>query len=345
MLSLIAALALQDPAAGADPARRALDYLASKQAESGEIQIQGNGVFGNKDAANVMTTALAGLAFLASGEPAYQKNIDRVTGWLTKVVQERLPNKGVNGDTWPAALATLYFSHLFERDRGEAARRPLEALVAFLTRQQSRSGGWSLGYTRGFVTETQTDLTAAVNLCIVALGRAKEAGVEVDEAVFERSRGFFEKTYRPAGWFNYMLSRDNGEPRWGRSVASVLALMHLGEADSEKYKATLEFARANMDKVMSHHVPHLHMLLCANVYRAMGEEDWKAFRGMHFEKILARQREDGSVASMFEMDKKIMMSYWTDHNFGSPYATALFALLVQVEKGKVRLAPRPGNWY
>jgi hypothetical protein len=142
------------------------------------------------------------------------------------------------------------------------------------------------------------------------------------------------------GFFNYMIKRDNGEPPQGRAAAGLLALKAVGAFDSERHAPVVEFVRKNIDKLASHHVPHIHLWLAANAFYELGGDDWKQFRSTYFEKLAGRFRDDGSVESAVEFNKKYMMEMWTDHHFGSPYATAATLLTLFVPAQKVRLLPR-----
>lgn len=328
MISIAFALLLQDSSGTA--LKKALDYLETKIDDKGRIAIEGDGVFGNKEAGHVMTTALAGLAFFAADRKAA---LGKVQAYLKSAAAERLKAKKINGDTWPAALLALFFAHAGDKES-------LQTCVDFLVEQQSAQGGWSLGNTQGFMTEDNHNLTAAVNLCVIALARAREAGAKVPDEVFERSRSFLDKTLNDRGFFNYMLSRDNGEPPQGRAVAGLLALKSIDQFDATRHAAVVEYARQNLERAASHHVPHIHLFLAAHLYRSLGADDWKKFRDLYFPMMAARQREDGSVKGAVEFNKKFMMSMWTDHHFGPPYATAALALILLTESGKIRLIPQ-----
>ncbi len=323
MLNLMLALLLQDAA----PLKKALDYLETRIDERGRVAIEGDGVFGHKEAGHVMTTALAGLALWGDGR---REAVARISKYLKGMVTDRLTGKLVNGDTWPAALCALFFAHAKDPEA-------LQECVDMLVRQQSPQGGWSLGNTQGFMTEDQRNLTAAVNLCILALARAKEAGAKVPDEVFDRSQGFLDKVRNNRGFFNYMLKRDNGEPPQGRAAASLLALKAMGKFDAEKDAAAVEYVRKNLDKLASHHVPHIHLWLAAYVMKELG--DAKKFEELYVPMMTARQQKDGRVEGAVEFNKKFMMEMWTDHHFGPPYATAAMALILQVPAGKIRLLP------
>ncbi|MBI4564770.1 MAG: hypothetical protein HY716_08790 [Planctomycetes bacterium] len=329
-----------------DAVKHALEFLTQHQDESGRIPMEKTGKRGAnftnmfKQAGDVMTTSLAGLAFLGAGNTTtagpHREQVAKIKQYLSD-----LPRRRVNGDTWPAALALIFYSALHQKEKDAASKESMAKLVAFLSKQQSKQGGWSLGRAQGFMTEDTRNLTAAVNVCIFALGWARAAGAEVNPEVFERSKRFLEKTYRDDGWFNYMIKRDNGEPREGRAVAGLLALHYLGAAQEEKFAATYTFARRNMERVTSHHVPHLHLLLAGFAYRLLGAEDWEKFAQVFFDKLIACQGEDGGAKALFKFDRKIMMTIWTDHSFGPNYATAVLAALLQVPR--YQFAPAPSK--
>ena len=322
----------------------ALKYLVSRQEKSGSIPaIMKKNEFSVllKNSANVMTSALAGLALFAGGnsekEGPYSDNVKKLNEHLVAIIKDKLTKKKIEGDTWPAALCAIYFAHLHEKDKkDEKIKETLDILVKFLVKQQTKKGGWSLGYSKSFFTESP-DLTAAVNLVIIALAKAKSAGVEIDDAVFEKSRKYYAKVANKKGFFNYKIEQDNGEPNQGRSIVSLFDLILLGMDKEEKYKKSFELGRKNLKSAASHHVPHLHLLLSGLTFFSLGKDDWNNFIGHYYEGIIKNQAKEGNIHQIIKFDKKIMMQSVTDHIFGDTYATACFALLLQIPDGKIRL--------
>jgi hypothetical protein len=318
---------------------KALDFLARKLDKKGSLRVPRgqnlNDMLGG--AGDIMTTALAGLAFIANGSTTgsgkYKEQLARIKEYLLKIATKDIPKRRVNGDTWPAALTALFLAHIYEKEKDEKSELALKSLVKFLTKQQSKDGGWSLGNTQGFMTETQNNLTAAVNLCIISLAKVKSVGIDVEDKVFKRSAKFYEKMLMKDGWFNYKIEdgkNPHPEPRQGRSIAALLALKCLGEDQDKRYEKAYEYARKNIKQVASHHLPHLHMMLGGFSYFYMGKEDWLKFVDVYFKKIIARQKDNGSVKSLIDHNPRFMMTSWYDHNFGDVYATANLALILQI---------------
>lgn len=324
--------------------KQALDYLSKNQDEKGRLRMVKTGSRGAnftglfQQAGDVMTSSLAGLAFIAAGSSStsgpHAEQVKKIKEYLSD-----LPERKVNGDTWPAALALMFFSAHHQKEKDPASKESMDKLVAFLEKQQSKKGGWALGNAQGFISEDARNLTTSVTVCVFALGWARVAGAEVNQEIFDRSREYLTTTYREEGWFNYMIKRDNGEPKEGRAVAGLLALHYVGAAKEEKFAATYEFARKNIAKVTSHHIPHLHLLMAGFAYRLMGPDDWAKYAETFFEKSIACQKEDGGAKDLFKFDKEIMMDIWTDHSFGPNYATAILATLLQVPRFQYAPAP------
>ena len=169
------------------------------------------------------------------------------------------------------------------------------------------------------------------------------AGFRVDDRVFKILKSYYPLITERNGSFKYDKHNHFAhEPREGRSIASILALMNLGVDVAKKHPVSLKYARANIEKTMTHHTPSVHMTLCAFTFHALGEKDWKAYVKTYFRKLIARQREDGSLDKVWDPPKKLVMQP-NDLAWGATYATAHFALILQIAGKRVSFYKQGGG--
>jgi len=324
---------------------KSLDYLASKQQSSGVIPIDANGYSG-KEAGNIITSSLSTLAFMNDEEGKYEKVLKNLKNYLYDASINKIQTKEVNGNTWPAAFTVIAFCHILEKEiaakkdkEQKRSRKALKTLVKFLVNQQTPKGGWSLGKTTIWTLGSK-HMTASVNIVIIALSRAKSVGMKIDDSVFDKTKKYYSKAvytrkdktfflYKP-GYYTYKLI-------YGRTAGAILALKSMGEFDKNvKYAKAAKFLSKNIDKIFCHHVQQFHLMIGGYLYHNLGKEQWLNFVKMYYDKLLKRQRKDGSLKDCVDQDFQGIIPSWTDHSFGSTYATAVFALILQTPLQKTK---------
>jgi len=330
---------------------RALDYLAAQQQEDGSFPAKRASlryVRSDRHVVQVMTAALAGLAFRAEGSSAtsgrYSGAIQGVERYLRLRVEEILAADpvlagGGGGPIYSTALSLLFFTHLYERTRNSENAGSVKALVRYLSGRVGSEVGksaWQRGKDTGAVWYV-SGVTALLNLTVIALVRAAAAGFRVEDGFLDLARSYYRDIAERNGSFKYDIDgMFPTEPRQGRSVAALLALKGLGCLLQEEYASALAYARKNVDRTMAHHTPSLHMTLGAFAFHALGAEDWEKFAVAHMAKLVFRQQEDGRLETIWDEDRGLMMQP-NDLEWGPNYATANFALIVQIPRGYVRL--------
>ena len=329
---------------------KALDFIACRQTKEGCIPAQNMGLIyvkTDRNVTHVWTTALGGLAFLASGTTQttgpYRTQIALARRFLQKSVDEILKASprlagGGGGPIYSVALSLQFFTHIYEREKDADAKRTIEALITYLAAcvgdKVSRSC-WQKGIDDGTVCYV-SGVTALLNSTILALARARAAGFEVPDRVWNMAQDYYAKYWETNGSVKY--DQDNmfpEEPRWGRSITALLALKAMGVDGKDAFKPAYKFARENIGRTMSHHTPSMHMTLCAHAFRAFGADDWKTYVATYHEKLIARQKEDGSLEKIWDYDATLMMTP-NDTLLGATYATVNFALILQVPLGHVQ---------
>ncbi len=349
--------------------KKALDFLAGKQTEEGEIPAEIMKmnkkplayVSTDKTVSQVMTTAITGLGFLANGSTPtsgdYRERIKLIQGYLEKKLNDIFKLKGIGaggGPAYSACLSLLFFTHIFEKEKDEQSRKLVPELVKYVSDRIGTKIGnstWSGGGNNNVIWFVSGQ-TSLANLCVISLARAKAAGFEVKDEVFDLMKTYYPMIVEKAG-AKYKGANVEGtmkydkhnnfpnEPRRGRSISALLALECLGIHNDEQYKLTFDLARKNYDKTETHHVPSLQTTLCAFTYHHFGEDDWKKFIAANYEKLLGNQKEDGSLEKLWNAEQlKAQNPEQTmqpnDTAFGETYATANFALVLQVATGNVK---------
>lgn len=350
MILAILALLAQDAVKPAEAAKKALDFLVAQQKEDGSIPANKpplTYVKTDRSVIDVLTSGFTGLALLAGGSTTsagpYQKNLAGIRDYLRKSLEEILAVKprragGGGGPIYSAAVGLLFFTHLYEADKSDASRKMCLDLVRYLSDcvgEEVNKSCWQKGKDPGTVWYV-SGVTALANLTTVALTRAKASGFEVEPKILDFLRRYYRDILLKNGTFKY--DQDNmfpNEPRQGRCIGALLALQSLGINVEQEYASSVEYMRANVGKANTHHTPSINLTMGAYSFGALGKKDWAKFVEANFEKLIARQQADGSLEKIAEYDKGLMMTP-NDLAWGKTYATALFALILQIDTARVR---------
>jgi hypothetical protein len=297
---------------------------------------------------HVMTTALAGLAFLANGSTpsagTYRNNLALIVRYLRDSLPEILEASprlagGGGGPIYSAALCLQFFVHLHEKEKDDPSAKTARSLVAYLVDCVGEKVGvsvWKKGKDGGTVWFV-SGVTALVNSSVLALARARAAGFDVPERIFTLAKDYYAAYWEANGSVKYdQHNMFPEEPRQGRSIAALMVLKALGADGDDRYKPAWTYARENLTRTMTHHTPSLHMSYGAHAFRCFGKEDWRKYVEAYFEKLIARQKENGSVEKIWDHDAKLFMTP-NDTLWGAPYATAHLAIILQVATGHVQL--------
>lgn len=119
--------------------------------------------------------------------------------------------------------------------RGEPQTERFAALAARVAANQNAEGGWEHGGGGTLARFYPTGLVAATNLAPFALGCARRAGAEVEEAVVECGVARLGRVQGRDGAFPYGGPgyRKGYESR--RTASATLALSALGLAEGERF--------------------------------------------------------------------------------------------------------------
>ncbi|MHC4960154.1 MAG: DNRLRE domain-containing protein [Planctomycetota bacterium] len=301
---------------------RGLDYLESTQAPDGSWQTaDGTGMY------RAAVTALCARALLA--HRGRTKTVERAADWLRAYVKAKEP---ADANGWSSAY-TLEFLV----DYGD--RKTAQAAADVVAGGQGKQGAWSysLGWGNrwkggfGGWPETKRGRYHSMNTapCLVALARAKQAGIKVDGAVLERGVAALRRMRDAPGVFTYTWPDPRNFNKPDQSIARApcceQALLMLGATKRIDLKTTLGYFLRWKDqlrrptKVTAGWVgPHR---LSGYFYFFAYHHAAEALRYLGDKQALATLQQD--LRGVAESD-----GTWMDWaNAGKPYATAM-ALLV-----------------
>jgi hypothetical protein len=200
---------------------RAVRYLAASQRE--------DGTWSDTHGDQPGVLALAGLAFLASGEDAlagaYAQNLERcLKGMLAAL---RAEDGFIGESMYNHALSTLALAELYGELADERIGTVLPQAVRLLLRAQSGNARGAWRYTPRSL-DADAPVTAA---CLVALAAAHRAGQNLPASAVERASAFLAECRNADGGWGYTGPGESAAPR---TAACTLALALLrGSADPE----------------------------------------------------------------------------------------------------------------
>lgn len=287
--------------------RRGLKYLADTQNPDGSW---GGGGYSS----DVAIVGLCALAFMSAGHQPdrgpYGVVLRRATDYLAANTQRTgliyNPQAAAGPPMYGHGFATLALAELYGMTRRTDLRDKLEAAVALILRTQNAEGGWRY-------QPRVADADISVVICqIMALRAAANAGVRVPRETTRRAIEYVKRCANNAdGGFSYMpTNRGSGQARTG---AGVLALIVMGERNSEECRRGLEYLMSRPPGNRDGHVFYALYYATQAMYQAGGRY-WHFWYPRAAEYLLATQRSDGS---------------WFDGP-GQPYATAMGVLALQV---------------
>lgn len=178
---------------------------------------------------NVGVTALAGLAFLASGSTPesgpYQQQLEQITSYLLAsaapngfIIEENAQNQG---PMYGHGFAVMYLAEVYGMTEHPEVREKLKRGVELIISCQNKEGGW-----RYFPKPEEADLS--VTACqVMALRSARNAGIATSKEVIDRAVSYIRRCQTNDGGFRYRVS-DAAESRLPRSAAAVVALYASG---------------------------------------------------------------------------------------------------------------------
>jgi hypothetical protein len=307
---------------------RGLGYLARVQHEDGSF-----GPFAGGSAVGV--AALAGLALMAGGhQPGrgrYARAVSKVVDFVLASASSNpqapgllsLPDPGGFRNQAQQAAYSHGFGALFLAEvsgmmpdpaRQRAVKTTLEQAVAYTVEARNREGGWR------YRPREDADVSVTVAQ-MMALRAARNAGVFVRKAVVDAGAEYIKGCQAADGGFAYMR-RPGGLSAFARSAAAVVGLYSAGVYSGREIDRGLRYLQQFLPvrqfsyrEVPPHHYYYGHYYAALAMWTAGGEYWTRWFPAIRDE-LLTRARQAGGT--------------WTDDTNGSPYATAMSLIILQL---------------
>lgn len=280
---------------------KGLRWLSRNQSRSGAY---GSG------SANVATTAIAGMAFLAGGHlpgrSVYGENVLAAVRYLLKMtnrqgyINEGGSLGGRGSGMHGHGYATLFLAEVYgmcsgmdgfrEEDLEEELKEKLGAAILVIENAQSANGGWIYTPVRsgdeGSVTVTQ----------VQALRAARNAGIRVSKKVIDKAILYVDKSTNNNGMTRYSLS-GGGRTSFALTAAGMSCMNFLGEYENPKIRKGLDVIMKNLPGKKSGVGSWLFYgwyYATLATYQAREEKYWKEWYPALRGELMKRQSSDGS---------------------------------------------------
>ena len=294
---------------------RGLKWLAKQQ--------QPNGSFGSIGGyrENVGVTALAGMAFLASGSTPdrgpYGREVTAVMNFLLAQAQpsgfimSEKPSQS-HGPMYGHGFATLFLAEIYGTIERDDLRPKLSKAVRLIIASQNTNGGWRY-------SPSSRDADLSVTVCqMMALRAARNAGFAVAGETVEKCILYLRKCQNDDGGFRYQLEAER-ESLFPRSAAAIVGFYSAGRYDGTEVESGLTYLsqfRPGSGLTNRNNYFYGHYYAVQAAWQAGGEH-WFAWYPAIRDDLVPKQESDGS---------------WRDTTpfVGSEYATAMACLVLQM---------------
>jgi squalene cyclase len=312
---------------------RALEYLYRRQNADGSwsdmVGRKVHNTYRGRVAPHIGVTALAGMAFLSSGNLPDQGVRERYCLAVRKAIDFILdhtdPNGFINANgsrMYSHAFATLFLAEAYGTTLHPDAKRIQETLkrsVRLIVQSQNKVGGWR--YLPG-----APDADMSITVCqVMALRAARNAGIQVPKETIQNAVAYVKKSFLDTGpgmgAFRYQI-----EPEWmgvrhrfsfALTACGVTTLYNAGEYNAPQVKDGLRY-------LWNFRPP-----------RAYARQRFDYYYGMYYAVQAAFQAGGDYWARWYEAVKSDLLALqdsdgsWTDL-VGSNYATAMAAIILQL---------------
>lgn len=313
---------------------RALEYLYRNQSSDGSwtdrVGRKVHNTYRGTVAPHVGVTALAGLAFLASGTLPGQGLRERYCLSVRKAIDYVMAQTQENGfisangsRMYSHAFATLFLAEAHGTTvypNPEKLQERLKLAVRLITSSQNSLGGWRY-------LPRAPDADMSITVCqVMALRAARNAGIQVPRETIQRAVAYVKQSFtdvpgRSTGAFFYQISPDNPTLQHRYSFAltacGVTTLYGAGEYGAAEVRLGLHYLWTN----------------CPRPDQARNRFDY--FYGQYYAVQAAFQAGGDYWLRWYEGIRKDLLSFqdedgsWTDL-VGSNYATAMAAIILQM---------------
>jgi hypothetical protein len=321
--------------------QQSLQWLADAQLGDGTWPAGQGG-----DQQVVAVSALGGLAFLASGSTPksgpYAKHLQRcVRLAIDRGGKDDGMRTGAGGANWNQVNWSLGYAGTFlgltvKGHPDARIRAKLGEIVADIAKHQEASGGWAHG-PGGKNALGYLELEIMSNYCLLALGLARQAGVEVPQATIDRGVEYVVRCTNADGSVSYSPNPGQigmGDP--GRTSGAIVAFQALGLGQHPQFQKMCAFATKGHDKLHDGHVsPVMHFLAGGMAAHREGGAMWTHFTTEFRREFLAARRPDGTFAARPTEESRQLKSN-TDRDIGFAWTTASYLIIQQLPYGALR---------
>ncbi len=337
---------------GCDQAvQKALKFIVSQQKENGAWEEK----WQKKDSVPPpksigewsVFTSLYGLALVASGSTTkdgpYKNEIQKAKEAAIEYVNQHLGKD--RGDALPYVM--MFLAHVYHADKSDDLKNILEKIRDQWLQLQLSDGGWAYGF--GENPKKATGKLFEVTSSVIALLTLREAGIKVEEKVFEEAQKYYEgKTRQSDGSYTYHSFFLGKKPQGidappisvGRSVAALWPLYIFGLSDA--FKKTKEFSEKNIKNVeYGQHGPVYHLFWAGLSCYYTESTLWKSYWDVFGERIVKAQSEDGSI--LIKSHKKREAWPIDGIYLGPLWTTSWYTIVLQIHKGHLlfdKIKPR-----
>jgi prenyltransferase/squalene oxidase-like repeat protein len=305
-----------------DAIKSGLDYLAARRNPNGSwSDVVGRKVhmmYYGMEAEHVGVTALAGIAFLASGslpdQGPYGPQIRGALEYILNQVQENGYITANGSRMYEHAFATLFLAEIYGMTPDERVKEKLKLAVRLIEKAQNPKGGWRyLPYAQ--------DADMSVTVCqVMGLRAARNAGIQVNRATIDKAIEYVRNSFHAdEGAFEYQISQYSRGYRtsFALTAAGVATLYGAGQYDAFEIKRGLEYlwrSRPDIDSAENHFDYYYGQYYAVQAMFQAGGSFWGAWYRYIRDELIGAQSPDGS---------------WRDL-VGPNYATAMATIILQI---------------
>jgi prenyltransferase beta subunit len=283
-------------------AQRALAWLARRQHEDGSF---GSSTYHG----NTAVTALAGMAFLASGSTPgrgpYGRQLNLAVDYLLASTQPSgfivAARSSSHGPMYGHGFAVLFLAECYGMSPRPELRETLSRAVKLIVNCQNREGGWRYQPQRA-------DADISVTVCeVMALRAARNAGLFVPKETIDRSIAYIKRCQNTDGGFMYMLG--GGESAFARSAAAVVALHSAGIYEGPEVRKGIDYLMQFLAKPAAGqpYFEYGHYYAVQAMWRTGGDH-WNRWFPAIRDELVRMQRDDGSWPPSIDADYATAMS-------------------------------------
>lgn len=259
--------------------QRGIAYLVAHQNESGSWDDAGG---------QTGVTGLAVLAMLAHGDdPNVGPTATAIKRGIGSILKNRNVDTGYIGNSMYnhgfAALALAEAYGVVDDSRiGPALKKATELSLA--SQAQNPLGAWRYNPESA---DADTTVSGAV---LVSLFAARNAGVDVPDAAFEKAFKFYKACQGDDGGFGYTGPSGANAPR---NAIGCLVLSLAKKKDSRMYEKAFVSLRTNRDDENSYHEFYF-LYYGAQAYFHGSYDLWRAWNATNIKTLATTQNADGS---------------------------------------------------